>query len=197
MKRSLKTEVLVIVFLLIGTSLFAGQYNTVPLDSSAYRIIDWAEIQGIIPKQTDAKPYTMKKVVSLFEDIKRGGVASPSEISTIEALEENFEVTIGQIESKNWNQISKTGYFGSESSAFGFLFGANIAVGKKHGAEGVSSDFRLPVSGFIRGDFGDSVSYYMTIGISIDKYDPMAFKAGTIRFTSKAYVQGLKRFGDN
>lgn len=197
MKRSLKIEVLVIVFLLIGMSLFAGQYNTVPLDSSAYRIIDWAEIQGIIPKQTDAKPYTMKKVVSLLEDIKRSGLVSDAEVLEIEALEENFNVTIGQVESRTWNQIAKTGYLGSESSAFGFLFGANVAFGKKQGVDGFANDFRLPVSGFIRGDFGDSVSYYMTIGISIDKYDPMAFKAGSFRFSSNGFVLGLKGFGDS
>lgn len=197
MKRSLKIEVLVIVFLLIGMSLFAGQYNTVPLDSSAYRIIDWAEIQGIIPKQTDAKPYTMKKVVSLFEDIKRSGLVSGAEVLEIEALEENFNVTIGQVESRTWSQIAKTGYLGSETSAFGFLFGSSAVVGKKQSIDGIANDFRLPVSGFIRGDFGDSVSYYMTIGISIDKYDPMAFKTGTFRFSSNGFVFGLKGFGDS
>lgn len=197
MKRSFKTVVSIVVVLLVGASLFAGQYNTVPLDSNAYRIIDWAEIQGIIPKQTDARPYTMKKVVSLFDDIKKSGKAFDLEISEIEALEEVFKVTIGQVESKEWNQIVKTGYLGSESSAFGFLFGTNIAVGKKQGVEGFANDLRLPVSGFIRGDFGDSVSYYMTIGISIDKYDPMAFKSGTFRFSSNGFVLGLKGFGDS
>lgn len=197
MKKGLKLGILISVLLLIGAFLFAGQYNTVPLDSNAYRVIDWAEIQGIIPKQTDARPYTMKKVVSLFDDIKKSGKASDSEISEIEALEENFKVTIGQVESKEWNQIVKTGYLGSESSAFGFLFGTNIAVGKKQGVEEFANDLRIPVSGFIRGDFGDSVSYYMTIGISIDKYDPMAFKSGTFRFSSNGFVLGLKGFGDS
>jgi len=188
---------LIITLLFMGMSLFAGQYNTVPLDSSAYRIIDWAEIQGIIPKQNDVRPYTMKKVLSLFEEIKKSNLVSSSELSQIEALEESLKVTLGQVESKTAEQILKTGYLGSDSSAFGFLFGANVTAGKKQGIDGISNDFRLPISGFIRGDFGDSVSYYMTIGISIDKYNPLAFKAGTFRFSSNGFVLELKDFGNS
>lgn len=197
MKKGVSFVVLIMLSLVVGSYLFAGQYNTVPLDSSAYRIIEWAEIQGVVPKQTDAKPYTLKKVLSLFDEIEDSGIISPSELSELEALRESFNVSIGQVESKTWNQMAKTGYYGTDSSAFGFLFGADVSVGKKQAVDGIPNDVRVPVTGFIRGDFGDSVSYYMTIGISIDKYDPLAFKAGTFRFSSNGFVLGLKDFGDS
>ena len=56
--------------LLSVSLLFAGESSlSVPLSSDAYRIIDTAEVRGIIPSQTDVRPYTVTKVRSLLNTV--------------------------------------------------------------------------------------------------------------------------------
>ena len=66
----MKKIVSISLIVLFSLSLFAGVSSiSVPIDSEAYRIIDTAELKGIIPSQPDVRPYTYDKVKGLLEDI--------------------------------------------------------------------------------------------------------------------------------
>lgn len=75
----MKKWVTVTLFVLFAVFAFAGQFNSVPLGHKSYDIIASAELRGIIPVQSDIKPYDYKTVVDLLNNI-----ISSSEITETE-----------------------------------------------------------------------------------------------------------------
>ena len=92
----MKKVIVVVLLLSLSLALFAGVSSiSVPVDSDAYRIIDTAELKGIIPSQPDVKPYTYDKVKGLLETIYSSSKTSEGERRVIESLMGNFERSLG------------------------------------------------------------------------------------------------------
>ena len=91
-----KLLIFVFVMLFSFSLLSAGEsYLSIPLDSDAYRIIDTAEIRGIIPNQTDVKPYSISRVKSLLNVIYSSNLTTEGERKAIEKLLSQFDSTYG------------------------------------------------------------------------------------------------------
>ena len=67
----MKKSITIICFFLCLSSIFAIQKNiSVQISNEVYRVIDSAEIKGIIPTQPEVKPYTLGRVKDILEEIK-------------------------------------------------------------------------------------------------------------------------------
>ena len=92
----MKKIIVISLLLSLSLAIFAGVSSiSVPIDSDAYRIIDTAELKGIIPSQPDVRPYTYDKVKGLLEDIYASPKTTDGERKVIEGLIQNFERTLG------------------------------------------------------------------------------------------------------
>ena len=126
----MKKNIVFLLLLLFSFSLFAGVSSiSVPLDSDAYRIIDTAELKGIIPSQPDVKPYTYDKVKILLEDIYASSKTTDEERSFIEGLIAGFERTLGVGKDASFSKLLKNGYFsGPEIEDSTLLVGAKFST---------------------------------------------------------------------
>ena len=174
----MKKNIVFLLLLLFSFSLFAGVSSiSVPLDSDAYRIIDTAELKGIIPSQPDVKPYTYDKVKILLEDIYASSKTTDEERSFIEGLIAGFERTLGVGKDASFSKLLKNGYFsGPEIEDSTLLVGAKFSTQETLGSgEELAFDSRTKLTAYIRGELFDALSFYMDFGICLDKIDHRAF----------------------
>ena len=97
MKR--KLIAMIAIFLAVFT-LSAATFHSVPLDNEAYRIIDTAELRGIITTQVDVRPYNLDKVYSLLGEIKSSTLVSESEKAEIDRVISDLEFSYGYSDTK-------------------------------------------------------------------------------------------------
>ena len=168
----------------IALCAFAGQFHTIPLNDSAYRIIRYAELRGIIPIQSDVKPYSLNTVKTLLTEIRNSDKISRSERAEINNLIESLESRYG---AKSEESIFKNG-----SIVFSGPFG-NLKIGVKASSDnrvGTDSDedriisSRNLVSAFVMGDIKDLISYDVNFSFVIDKLDTAAYNFNDFDFTS-------------
>lgn len=170
--KKLLTFVFVMFFSL--SLLFAGEsYLSVPLDSDAYRIIDAAEVRGIIPNQVDVKPYSLSRVKSLLNVIYNSSLTTDSERKAIDKLFSQFDDTYGVSSEKSFLE---KGYFVlSENENAEVAFGGKIKTVQTVGALNKAFDSRNKLTFYAKGDLFNSLSFYMDFGILLDKIDHRAF----------------------
>ena len=150
----MKKIVVISIFVLLTLSLFAGVSSiSVPLDSDAYRIIETAELKGIIPSQPDVKPYTYDKVKGLLEEIYTSSKTTEGEKKVIDSLISSFERTLGVGEDAFFSNLLKNGYFsGPEVDGATLLAGAKFTTQETIGlGEEKAFDSRNKVTAYIRG----------------------------------------------
>lgn len=174
----MKKIVVISIFVLLTLSLFAGVSSiSVPLDSDAYRIIETAELKGIIPSQPDVKPYTYDKVKGLLEEIYTSSKTTEGEKKVIDSLISSFERTLGVGEDASFSNLLKNGYFsGPEVDGATLLAGAKFTTQETIGlGEEKAFDSRNKVTAYIRGELFGALSFYMDFGVCLDKIDHRAF----------------------
>ena len=67
----MKKVLTLICVILCLSSIFAVQNNiSVQITNEVYRVIENAELKGIIPAQPEVKPYTFGKVTCILEEIR-------------------------------------------------------------------------------------------------------------------------------
>ena len=160
----MKKIIVISLLLSLSLALFAGVSSiSVPIDSDAYRIIDTAELKGIIPSQPDVRPYTYDKVKGLLEDIYASPKTTDGERKVIEGLIQNFERTLGIGKDASFSNILKNGYFsGPEVDNTTLLVGAKFKTQETLGfGEEKAFDSRNKLTAYIRGELFDALSFYM------------------------------------
>lgn len=169
-----KLLIFVFVMLFSFSLLFAGEsYLSIPLDSDAYRIIDAAEIRGIIPNQTDVKPYSISRVKSLLNVIYSSNLTTDSERKAIEKLLSQFDSTYGVSSEKSF--LEKGYLVLSENENALVSFGGKIKTEQTVGVTNKAFDSRNKLTFYAKGDLFNSLSFYMDFGILLDKLDHRAF----------------------
>ena len=169
-----KLLIFVFVILFSFSLLFAGEsYLSIPLDSDAYRIIDTAEIRGIIPNQTDVKPYSISRVKSLLNVIYSSNLTTESERKAIEKLLSQFDSTYGVSSEKSF--LEKGYLVLSENESTEVAFGGKIKTEQTVGVTNKAFDSRNKLTFYAKGDLFNSLSFYMDFGILLDKLDHRAF----------------------
>lgn len=174
----MKKIVSISLIVLFSLSLFAGVSSiSVPIDSEAYRIIDTAELKGIIPSQPDVRPYTYDKVKGLLEDIYSSSKTTDGERKVIEDFIASFERTLGVDKDSSFSSLLKNGYFsGPEVEGVTLLVGGKFTTQETFGiGKEKAFDSRNKVTAYIRGELFDSLSFYMDFGVCLDRIDHRAF----------------------
>ena len=174
----MKKVIVVVLLLSLSLALFAGVSSiSVPIDSDVYRIIDTAELKGIIPSQPDVKPYTYDKVKGLLETIYSSSKTSEGERRVIESFIENFERSLGVDRDASLSKILKNGYFsGPKVENVDLIVGAKFKTQNTFGFGNEKAfDSRNKLTAYIRGELFDSLSIYMDFGMCLDKIDHRAF----------------------
>ena len=182
-----KTLTLILLAAVILCGLFAGQYHTIPLGDRAYDIITTAELRGLIPTQSDVKPYNMDKVIDLLNTIRNSGKVSEKEVADIDRLIDGYRKSYGVRPTESFRDFLKKG-----NLAYSFDK-ANLTIGVK-----ASSDSRIGLTldkdkiissrnlatAYVAGDISDYISYDINFSFVVDKLDTHAYNFNDFQFTS-------------
>lgn len=192
---------IILVSALVLTGLFAGNHHTVPLGDRAYDIIITAELKGIIPVQSDVKPYNLDKVVYLLNEIKNSGMVSAKEVAEIDRLLTGYTKSYGVFPSNAFREVLKKG-----NLAYSFDR-ASLTIGVKASSDsraGITLDkdklisSRNLLTAYVAGDISDYVSYDINFSFAVDKLDSTAYNFNDFEFTSDGqyFVGGLNDYTD-
>ncbi len=173
-----KIVLVLVVAFLVSFSVFATLDNlSVPLTSDAYRIISVSEIRGIIPAQTDVKPYSFAKVKALLKQISSSDLISGSERNAIDETLAELERSFGKVESTKVKDVLNTGYLSIINNDNVMVnAGAKLQTKQTFSTEG-AFDSRFKVNFNLTGDVFSRVSFNMTLGMIADRLDHRAFLA--------------------
>ena len=166
-------------------SVFADQNNiSVPITNEAYRVIDNAEIKGIIPAQPDIKPYTLGKIRTLLETIKSSESILDNEVLYIDSILESLNRSYGGDQVTNVFEALNNGYItGFGNGVFDVVAGGRFSNQNTIGINNKAKDFRNKITAYIAGDISENISFYVDFAILVDKLDHNAFL--TTDFTSE------------
>ena len=166
---------------------------SVPLDSDAYRIIDSAEMRGIIPSQTDVRPYSLSKVKSLLDVILASDRISEGERSAIDDLLDSFESSYGFSDEKS---LLQKGYISTTLAD-----NTSVAVGVKakataaFGFRDKSLDSRNKATAYVRAELFDAFSLYMDFTGLMDKLDHRSFLVTDFRHECDGFYMSFEGNG--
>lgn len=169
-----KVFFILILLVFCLTLTYAGESSlSVSLDSDAYRIIDSAEVRGIIPSQVDVRPYSLKKVESLLSIIYSSDKTSDSERAVIDEILSGFNRSYNvSSDGSIWGK----GYIGgSAGDGTSVAVGAKVSTRQTFGFENLSLDSRNKVTAYVKGELFDSFSFYMDFSFLYDKIDHRSF----------------------
>lgn len=157
-------------------SAFAGLDNlSIQLDSDVYRIISVAEIRGIIPAQSDVKPYNLSLVRSLLNEISASELTSNAEKSAIETILYELNRSYGGSKPKQVKNVIKNGYINVIDTDYAKLnIGAKLMTKETFSFSG-AFDSRNKMLFYLTGDVLSKLSFNMNLGLLIDKLDHNAF----------------------
>lgn len=179
--------VVALLISVVSLCVFAGQFHTVPLGDSSYRIIRYAELSGIIPLQSDVKPYTLNTVRSLLVQIMDSERISESERSEIKVILGKLEKTYGTADTDTDESFFKKGSISFSGSLGNIKFGIKADSDNRIGIDS-DKDKKLSsrnlATAFIMGDIKDWLSYDMNFSFVIDKLDSVAYNFNDFEFKS-------------
>ena len=149
-----KKIVALFCFFLCLISVFATQNNiSVPITNEVYRIIDNAEVKGIIPAQPDVKPYTLGKVMSLLDIIKSSESISVNEVAYIDSILDSLDRSYGGSQVTNVREALNNGYLtGLGNDLFDVVAGGRFSNQNAIWIDNGAKDFRNKITAYIAGD---------------------------------------------
>ncbi len=179
------------MIILLCSNVWATKYHSVSLDSEAYRIIEVGENRGIIPLQTEVKPYNLNTVRKLLREIKASDDISEKEREIIEKVLGEFDATYGS-----------DGERDASSSDIDILnytrLGVGISTTQKVGLVKDGDkifDSRSSLSPYIRGDILGALSYDLNFSINFDRLDPNAYLPTELLFSTEGFYMNLFKGG--
>ena len=181
-----------VIMLLISLGLFATEYHSVDLNSEAYRIIEIGEIRGIIPVQTDVKPYNLNTVRSLLNTIKESSLVNNNEKNNIEKVLSDLSSKYGE---EREVDLSSTDISVLNSTHLGVEISTAQRVGKTFGEEKIF-DSRNGILTYVHGDILNAVSYDLNFKVNLDRIDANAFLPTELLFSTEGFYMDLSRNGD-
>lgn len=181
-----------VTMLLISLGLFATEYHSVDLNSEAYRIIEIGEIRGIIPVQTDVKPYNLNTVRSLLNTIKESSLINNKEKNNIEKVLSDLSSKYGE---ERESDLSSTDISVLNSTHLGVELSSTQRVGKTFGSEKIF-DSRNGILTYIHGDILNTISYDLNFKVNLDRIDANAFLPTELLFSTEGFYMDLSRNGD-
>ncbi len=191
MKKLLSIFLLAILALSIVSA--SESSLSVPLESDAYRIIDSAEMRGIIPSQPDVRPYTFNKVRNLLETISESDRITESERSAVDSLLASLDNSYGFSDEKS---LLEKGYIsGSFSDSTSVAVGLKVKAAAAFGFRDKSLDLRSKGTAYVRAELFDAFSLYMDFGALYDRLDHRSFLVTDFRHECDGFYMSWGGYG--
>lgn len=191
-------SVLVLALCLAGLA-FAAKFHSVPLGHRAYDILASAEARGLIPQQTDARPYSCDKVLLLLDALEESGKLSAAELDEVRQIGRELRRVYGVSPSRTSRDVLRNGFFravnaeGTAGASAGLQISSVQTLG---GKGGFVFDSRNKVKAFVAGDLADTLSFDINFGLLVDKLDYNAFLYNDFRFECEGfYLNPLSKDG--
>lgn len=170
----------VVLVMVVMFTIFAGRYNIVPLDNEAYRIIEYAQIMGTIPTQSQAKPYDYSTVMGLLQTIYDSDSLDETSRARLFDVIERLKLMYSAKESTGLRSILKNGFYRTSNPQKDITFTIGVK-GKMNEKLGVNTskdkiiDSRNSGTVYIDGDLFNLASYNMNATLKLDKFDTFAY----------------------
>lgn len=168
---------LVLVCVMGVLPLASAIHSSIPVDHRVYRILDVAEIRGLIGRQVAARPFSAKKVMTLLAEIQgQEDQLSSSEKQELASLVEEFESSYGLAPSPIEDVLS-TGLFRTydPETKIGASLGINLATTQTFSVVTQEYDSRNSLFAFLQGDLGENISFNMNFGMLFDRLNNNVF----------------------
>ncbi len=169
--------ILVVVGAMAILPLASAINNSIPVDHRVYRILDVAEIRGLIERQVSAKPFSAKKVMTLLSEIQsQNNMLSSHERTELLSLMQEFEGSYGIVPSP-FGDVFSTGFFRTydPNAKIGASMGINLASTQTASLVSKEYDSRNSLLAFLKGDLGENISFNMNFGLLIDRLNNSVF----------------------
>lgn len=192
-----KKIIVLLVLLLIPACVFAAKFHSVPLEHKAYSFIEIAEIRGIIPVQTDVKPYNVNTVRNLLSAIANSDRVSGEEKLEIRDMLSDFDSLYGN-EPSGLGDLFKKGYVrtsGKSSATAGGKVSSDSVIGYSTTSEKVL-DSRNEVMAYVNGDILDYLSYDINFSVGINRIDLKADILTDLKINCDGFYMRLLHQGD-
>lgn len=180
-----------VLIVALTSSLWATKYHSVSLESEAYRIIEVGENRGIIPLQSEVKPYNLNTVRKLLRQIEASDSISEKEKEIIETVLKEFDAVYGSDEERDTSS--------SDINVLNYTrLGVGISTTQKGGLiKGGDKifDSRSSLSPYISGDILSVLSYDLNFSINFDKLDPNAYLPTELLFSTEGFYMNLFKGG--
>lgn len=198
MKHTRLLFVLVLCFFVL-TSLTAAVHTSVPVDHAVYRILDVAQIRGLIDNQIDVKPYSASRILSLLQTIaSRPETLSKSELEYIQQLIASLKASYGN-EPSDLQSLLTTGYLRSYDAqkGLGASFGITVDTQQTFSlSEKGEYDSRNALVAFLKSDIGSHISFNMDFGLVFDKLNNRVFLPGEFTIPGEGFYMRLTEGGN-
>lgn len=198
MKHTRLLFVLVLCFFVL-TSLTAAVHTSVPVDHAVYRILDVAQIRGLIDNQIDVKPYSASRILSLLQTIaSRPETLSKSELEHIQQLIASLKASYGY-EPSDLQSLLTTGYLRSYDAqkGLGASFGITVDTQQTFSlSEKGEYDSRNALVAFLKSDIGSHISFNMDFGLVFDKLNNRVFLPGEFTIPGEGFYMRLTEGGN-
>lgn len=200
MNNTTWTKTIIVCFLVaaIGILPLASAIHTsVPVGHRVYRILDVAEIRGLIGRQTAARPFSAEKVMALLSEIQsQEEKLSSSERQELSSLLQEFELSYG-MEPSSIDKVLSTGFFRTYDPAtkIGASMGVNIATTQTISLATKEYDSRNSVVAFLKGDLGETISFTMNFGILMDRLNNKVFLPTDFTIPGEGFYMLLSKAG--
>lgn len=195
MTKSTRIIISVCIVSICLLEVFADSFHSVPLDNRVYQIISVAELRGLIPHQTDVKPYNVKTVMDLLDVIEKKTSDSP-ELVEISNIRRTLMHTYGMDVSNTSKEILHNGFYRITDKKQGnsLAIGTTLKTKQTGGInfnKANAFDSRSTLLLFFCGDLYSFLSYEMNFGVRFDKLDPNAFLESDFTFDAEGFYQTI------
>lgn len=198
MKHTRLLFVLVLCFFVL-TSLTAAVHTSVPVDHAVYRILDVAQIRGLIDNQIDVKPYSASRILSLLQTIaSKPETLSKSELEHMQQLIASLKASYGY-EPSDLQSLLTTGYLRSYDAqkGLGASFGITVDTQQTFSlSEKGEYDSRNALVAFLKSDIGSHISFNMDFGLVFDKLNNRVFLPGEFTIPGEGFYMRLTEGGN-
>lgn len=167
----------ILILLIFVSPLFGAVHISVPLDHEVYRILENAEIRGLIDTQPSVKPYNASTILKLLQQIQNHpGDMRPSERDEVARILANLRLIYG-VQPSGFEDVLSTGFFRTydDEKQMGASMGANFSSFQTVSAKTREYDSRNVVLAFMRGDLGPNISFNMDFGLALDRLNSNVF----------------------
>ena len=194
----MKKKLLALIwFFLCFFSIYATQNSiSVQITNEVYRVIENAELKGIIPIQPEVKPYTLGRVKGILGKIRSSNFISDKDREYINTILESLDRTYGGEEASNIRDLLVNGYYtGLGNDFFDIAVGGRFSNQNTIGINNGARDFRNKITAYIAGDISNSISFYIDFAILVDKLDHNAFLTTEFTTECNGWYMGLGNGG--